>query len=272
MKIRPGGYSLIEALIVIAISSTIFLGVAVLFGGSRQNVDFNQAKIELETKLKGYVNHVSTGTFAGNNTHRCSQHPTTFRPILTAQAGITSGSSEKCIYLGKALQTIDGSNKIYVYDVLGLRNKHDGAVDSQKPAANYEEARPEPAGEVTAGPGTFNFLFVEEYEIPSGLRIVYSQVSGTAANILKIYSSLDGGSARGVKVYSNEYQASSGEERSMRLRNCIRESTGVCQVQRALEADGWDLCVENTDGTKRSKLNVKPTSTGIVTTMTDGVC
>ena len=200
-----GGYTLIEALIVVAISSTIFLGVIVVFGDSRQDVDFSQAKIDIETKLKGYVNQVSTGTFQGNTTHSCGRHPATGRPILTAAAGVTSGSSEKCTYLGKALQTIPGSNKIYVYDILGLRNKHDpGGFDTGEPAINYDEARPEPAGTITAGPGSFDFLFVEEYELPSGLEIVYGRVGADQADILKIYSSLGTGSSssRGITVYS----------------------------------------------------------------------
>lgn len=284
MKRDSGGYSLIEALIVIAVSSTIFLGVATLFRGSRQSVDFNQAKIDVETKIKGYVNQVSTGTFQGNNTHICSRNGATGRPILVASGGVSTGSNEKCVYIGKALQFIEGTGRVYVYDVLGLRNKHVSGTDTGQAAANYSEAMTEPAGCLSSPPtpscpvepaaGNFTFLFVEEYDLPSGLRILYSRVSGNRANILKIYSSLQNGSAssKGVSVYSNDYQANSGDQKSNNLRNCLQEAGGACSTKYELESTGWDVCIENSDATKRTKMNIKPTSSGIVTTMTDGEC
>lgn len=284
MKRDPGGYSLVEALIVIAISSTIFLGVATLFRGSRQNVDFNQAKIEIESKIKGYVNQVSTGTFQGNSTHTCSRSGSSGRPILTASSGVTAGSNEKCVYIGKALQFLEGTGKVYVYDVLGLRNKHVSGTDTGQAAANYSEAMPEPAGCLSSPPtpscplepgaGNFTFLFVEEYDLPSGLIVLYSRVNGNRANILKVYSSLQNGgtSSKGVTIYSNDYQANSGDQKSSSLRNCLQETGGACSTKYDLEATGWDICVENSDATKRTKMNIKPTSSGIVTTMTDGEC
>lgn len=278
MNYSLGGYTLIEALMVVAITSTIFIGVTTLFSGSRETVDFNQAKTDIDTKMKSYVNQVSTGAFAGSTTHRCSLAADASgnqRTVLTfVAAGVTPGGSDKCIYLGKAILAYPGATKLYVYDVLGLRNKHNGAADSGEPARSYEDSNPEPAGE-SGGAGGFTYLFVEEYDLPADLRINYSQAGGTRANILKIYSNLSNNtnSSRGVSVFANQFTATSSDVSSARLRDCIHAlSGGPCDSVIELESAGWDLCVQNSNDTKRAKINVKPTATGIVTKVTDGVC
>jgi type II secretory pathway pseudopilin PulG len=278
MNYSLGGYTLIEALMVVAITSTIFIGVTTLFTGSRENVDFNQAKVDIDTKMKSYVNQVSTGAFAGSTTHRCSLAADSGgnqRTVLTLEAGgVTPGSSNKCIYLGKAILAYPGATKLYIYDVLGLRNKHSGAVDSGQPARSYEDSNPEPAG-TSSGAGGFSYLFVEEYDLPADLRINYAQAGGTTANILKIYSSLNSNnsSSRGISVFANQFTATASDVSSARLRGCIHAlSGGPCASVIELESIGWDLCIQNSGNTKRAKINIKPTATGVVTKVTDGVC
>jgi type II secretory pathway pseudopilin PulG len=278
MKYSLGGYTLIEALMVVAITSTIFIGITTLFSGSRETVDFNQAKVDIDTKMKSYANQVSTGTFAGSTTHRCSLAADSSgnqRTILTfVAAGVTPGASDKCIYLGKAILTYPGATKLYIYDVLGLRNKHNGAVDSAQPARSYEDSNPEPAGE-SGGAGGFSYLFVEEYDLPADLRVNYAQANGTTAHILKIYSNLNSSnnSSRGVSVFANQFTATVSDVSSSRLRDCIHGLPGgPCANVIGLESAGWDLCVQNSNDTKRAKINIKPTATGVVTKVTDGVC
>lgn len=266
MKRSLSGYTLIEALIVIAVTSTIFVGAVRIFDGARDDVDFMQAKADIDSKIKGYVNEVSTGVFDGSTSYSCQRDSTGY-PILISP---TPSISAQCIYLGKALQAIDGSNVIYVYDVLGLKNN----AATGLPATTYEEVMPEPAGELAGGSGPFSYLFVDEYTLPNDLRIAYSRVNGQAANILKIYSNIttNNTSSRGILVYSNDYQAGNNEAKSQRLRNCIREDGGICETRYSLEKPGWDLCVQNSNGSKRAKLNIKPTATGVITSLQDGVC
>lgn len=293
MKRSPGGYTFIEALMVVAISATIFIGVTTMFSGSREKVDFNQAKADIDTKLKGYVNQVSTGTFAGNTTHGCSRHTglgseAYGRPKVIPAAGITSGSNETCIYLGKALQIIEDSDKIYVYEVLGIRNKYSADVDTGMSVTTYNEAMPSPAGDPT-GSGDFKWYFVEEYTLPAGLITAHAKVNGNTANVLMIYGNLSNNtSSRGVNVFSHDYQYNNdcGHSNytgpvnavytdscgSTRMYNCIRQVNNHCLTTYSLESNGWDLCVQNSNNTKRARISVKPTSTGLVTKVSDGTC
>lgn len=272
MNRSPAGYTLIEAVIVVAVSSVIFIGVTTIFAGSREDVDFNQAKADIDTKFKGYANQVSTGTFAGSTTHRCSiSSGADKRPVLTAAAGVTPGTSDKCVYVGKAIATHTGADKLYIYDVLGLRNK----TDSSEPARSYADAKLEPAGQINSATGDFEFLFIEEYRLPSDLTVVSAQTGGTTANMLKIYSNLDStnSSSRGIKMMTNDFTATVTDVTTdkSRLRGCIQQS-GICTAPIALESAVWDLCVQNSGNSKRAKFSIKPTAIGVVTKVTDGGC
>lgn len=272
-----GGYTLIEALIVVAVSSTIFIGITTFFAGSRENVDFNQAKTDIDTKLKAYVNEVSTGVFAGSTSHSCAATASggKQRPLLTAVSGATPGTSDDCVYLGKAVLAYPGATDLYIYDILGLRNKYSGSADTGQPARSFADANPEPAGENTGpGAGTFNYLFVETYRLPAGLRVGYAQTQGNDAHILKIYSSLSEqtSASRTVSVFANSFTAAASDVSSNRLRDCIHQENGVCTTVYDLQSNGWDLCFQNEDNSRRAKLNIKPTSNGIVSKLIDGTC
>lgn len=273
MKRTSSGYTLIEALMVVAISSTIFLGAATLFNGRRHTIDFGQAVSDLQSKMRSYATEVSTGVFRGNTTHSCSQHAITLRPTLTEEAGMTINSNQDCIYLGKAIQLINGTSTLYIYDVLGLRNVHSGTTDTDMPVTSIAEARPEAAGTVGIAPGSFSFLFVDKYELLNGATVVSAKRVATASNILKIYANMQSGasSTRGINAYTHDYPSVPNDQESTRLRNCINE-TGLCSTAQNIDETGWDLCIQSADGSQRSKLSLKPTLSGIVTTTSDEQC
>jgi len=276
MRKSPGGYTIIEVMLVLAISSVMFVGVLGIFGSRRQGVEFSQAIYDLQSKIRQFSTQISAGNFLETSSYTCTQNPTTQRPALSPGTGGTN-TNQDCIYLGKVLLPVPSSSDIYVYDILGLRNIHSGLTDTGVSVQTLSDARPEPAGSLSAG-GTFTYLFSDKYTLPNGVKILSAKTNGASGGILKIYSTLQNNntSSRGLSAYSSNYTYSSGDEQtgaetSATLRNCIEE-TSACTTTYNLENTGWDLCVQGTDSSRKAILTIKPSATGLVTKLSITSC
>lgn len=267
---RKNGYTLIEVLLVLSISSLLFIGATSIFGSRRQGVEFSQSIYDIQSKVKQYSTNVSTGNFLETSSYTCEQNAVTQRPALKLQAGTSSNSSQDCVYLGKALLPVIGSSDIYVYDVLGLRNIHNGLIDTGEYVQSITDAKPEPAGSID-GAGNFTYLFSEKYTLQNGVRIISATTGASVSGILKIYSTLQNNntSSRGLTAYSSNYTYQVGDEQtalesSARLRNCIREAT-ACTTTYNIESAGWNLCLQGASASNKAILTVKPSANGLVT-------
>jgi prepilin-type N-terminal cleavage/methylation domain-containing protein len=278
MKKGPRGYTIVEVLLVLAISSVLFLGVTTIFGSGRKNTEFSQAIYDIQSKVKQYAVQVSTGNFLETTQYTCAQSPSSLRATLTLGASASTNSNQDCIYLGKALLPVIGSSDIYVYDVLGLRNAHNGITDTGLYVKNVGEAMPEPAGSRDAG-NAFTYLFTDKYTLANGTKILSAKTNGTPGGILKIYSTFQNNNttSRGITAYSNTYtyqagdeQASGFAETNARLRNCIEE-VSTCVTATDLTVNGWQLCIQ-TDSAHQGILTVKPSSNGLITKVTITSC
>jgi len=275
------GYTIVEVLIVLTVSSVLFFGVYSIFAPRRQGVEFSQGIYDVQSKIEQLANQVSTGNFLEVTSYTCAQNAITQRPSLTASgSAVRTNSNQDCIYLGKALQPVIGSSDMYIYDILGLRNVHSGLSDTGESVQTIAEAKPEPAGSVN-GAGNFQYLYSDKYTVPNGLKIISAKTNGSSGGILKLYSTLQNNntSARGISAYSSNYTYQAGDEQpsnganetSSRLRNCIEEIS-ACTTVYPLEVNGWTLCLQGTDNTHTATLVVKPSATGIVTKLTVTAC
>jgi prepilin-type N-terminal cleavage/methylation domain-containing protein len=274
-KSRNNGYTLIEVMLVLAISSLLFIGATSIFGSRRSGVEFTQSIYDIESKVKQYSTQVSTGNFLETSDYTCSQLASTQRPILKLEAS-SSNSNQDCIYIGKALLPVIGSGDIYIYDVLGLRNIHNGLVDTGESVQDVADAKPEPAGYMSAA-NVFTYLFSEKYTLQNGATIISATNNGNPAGILKIFSTLQNNntSSRGITAYSNNFTYAAGDEQTgaesnSRLRNCI-EGIGGCSNDPVsanyykLDVNAWNLCLRGADDSKKAILNIKPSANGLVT-------
>ncbi len=104
--IRPlknSGYTLLEALIFIVISSFIFISAFAMFNGRQGQVQYRQSVRELDSKIQTVINDVSTGFFP-NTEFSCSlgdfgDTQLNIEPISSNQ----QGTREECVFVGKAV-------------------------------------------------------------------------------------------------------------------------------------------------------------------------
>lgn len=139
---RHDGYTIIEVVIFLTISSVLLLSVLTLFNGRIQSSQFSQAVRSLDATIKSTANEASTGTFAESQDFSCTVSPTgqiTTNPLQPGEQGTRSA----CIFAGKLVNFgVDGSgctnpvsasqcSNTDIYTVVGRRiGSSDGKVST----------------------------------------------------------------------------------------------------------------------------------------------
>lgn len=135
------GYTLIEVMIVLAISGGLLAAAMFLIAGQRQRTEFSQAIREIDSQIQEVINNVGTGYYANTGNFICDG--TTGRPRLQTATGDTQGTNKDCIFIGRVLQFgVNGSNgEAYnVINVVGLKQYLSGATYKQ--SQSFAEAKP----------------------------------------------------------------------------------------------------------------------------------
>lgn len=263
------GYTIIEVLIVLAISSAILTSSVALFGGRRGETEFPQAVYDLQSKLQSYAAQVSSAALPSGEAYSCGvsglMPDGKVYPVLTT-VSVTAEptTNQDCIYLGQAVQIIPTGDTLYAYPVYGLRTIHNGAVDSGDFPSTAAQANPEPALDADG-----KFLLVEPYQLLNGLRVVFARLSGSTAeqDLLTLYSSLQSSNTSGNEIIATSLAAEffQADIQSSSLRSCIEAGSCAAGGAVSLINQSWDLCVRNASGDKQAQLAVQATATGITT-------
>lgn len=273
------GYTVIEVMIVLAVTMVLFFSVVTLFSGRQGKTQFKQSMFDLESAIQSYANQVSTGTFPDADEYSCQAKdfgsPYGLRPYLTA-GGQDQGTSQDCLYVGRVIQAVPGASSLYVYNVLGLRESNG------QPASSLSQASPEVALNDTAS----QYLLMDTYKLLSGTTVHFSKnytsaASGTRADLLQLYNSFQNNSSNAQAISASVvtgYDSSepSGSNVDANFRKCIELNTSpstVCQNPAPVGDYGWQLCVhESGSSGQQAELTVKSTATGITTNLNLNGC
>lgn len=131
---RSGGYTIVETLIFLAVSSALFVSAMILINGRQGKTEFSQAARNFEIELQGIANDVSTGYYSnapntsGNYIKCTAGTPVT---ITTPDTTDKQGANQACIFIGRSLQiSADANvNQYKVFTLVGKRESSPG-VDS----------------------------------------------------------------------------------------------------------------------------------------------
>lgn len=99
-SVRQDGYTIIEVIIFLTISSVLLLSVLQLFNGRIQGTQFSQSVQALDSKIRTTANEASTGTFGGSQPFSCTVSATgdiTTNPLQPGE----QGTRTNCIFAGK---------------------------------------------------------------------------------------------------------------------------------------------------------------------------
>ena len=252
---RPFGYTIVEVMIVLAVSGVTFLIAAVFVGGKQASTAFDQGVYEMASRLQDVADQVAAGQYSdipfgcsvsvvGGGS--VSQNKLT---ITAPGSGVTSteGTNQHCTFIGKLVHFNAGGDSTK-YEIFSLGGSVD-AVDGS-PATSLAEAAPTP---IVSQDGTSVNLTLQS-DTPDSLQIDGLHVTNP-----------DGSTYSGA-VYGIAYTQSLGATTSLAGQTSYTSGTQSVQLayDPTLTQNGSNAITDSTGGA-----NYQPAATASMC-LTDG--
>jgi len=145
------GFTIVETLIVLAVTAALFIAAASLVSGRQNKTQFMTAINSLQQQLQQAINETSSGYYPNNNTFTCSGGALNSPPTFTSTAA-AQGTNNGCIFLGKIIQFGLASDKSQFGIVPVVGNQLDGNSPSLKVARTFPRAMYPASGELSYVP------------------------------------------------------------------------------------------------------------------------
>ncbi|HSX06134.1 MAG TPA: type II secretion system protein [Candidatus Saccharimonadia bacterium] len=101
-RAASGGFTIVEVMIVLAVTGIMFVAAAILINGRQNKTEFTTAINDLQQQLQQIVNETISGYYPNNGNFICNGSAT---GSVTFTAGSNKqGTNGGCIFMGKALQ------------------------------------------------------------------------------------------------------------------------------------------------------------------------
>jgi prepilin-type N-terminal cleavage/methylation domain-containing protein len=147
--LKARGFTIIETLIVLAITGGLFAAVALSISGKQGRTQFEQSVNDVKAQIEQVINDVAVGFYPNTNNFRCQAGG--FGPVLST--GTTAqGENTGCVFLGRVIQFgISGTDpeQFRIYTVTGLQRTTAGAE-----VTSYAQALPQVVAPTPAAPST----------------------------------------------------------------------------------------------------------------------
>jgi type II secretory pathway pseudopilin PulG len=173
---RVEGFTIFETLIVLAVTTFLFVGAAAVISGRQANTQFSQGLRDVQSRVQTAISEVDSGSYVNNGNFDCSVSGTGPRitPGSTAQ-----GSNEACLYLGKVLHMAVGASPpetANIYTIVGLRRDTTGAQ-----VTSLAAAKPRLIAQGFGDPGTMP-QSIDTITMPYGLTVSAMYYNNNPAN------------------------------------------------------------------------------------------
>ena len=97
------GFTIVEVMIVLAVSGGLFVAAAILISGKQNQAAFNQAIQQIQSQIQQVTGDVANGFFPSNANFQCSANAG--GPVVLTSGGANAqGSNAGCVFAGKVLQ------------------------------------------------------------------------------------------------------------------------------------------------------------------------
>jgi hypothetical protein len=290
MQRVPLGYTIIEVIIFLAISTAILLTTIGFISGSEGHNRFSQSMRDTQSKIQDIINDIPTGVSGASvNVDAHCKFTAGLAQIDDGPAPNNGGpfNTSNCVFLGKAIQFTDKNwpdqaapGKIYFYSVFGTRSTTT-ALGDIKEVSNLDEANVFAAvgnGGCNTCSGTKDFT--EVYNIPGNSRVKsilnssgvggggsFSHLAGFYLSFNQLFGT-ESGSAN-VRAYQyplngNRDPANVATASGQDAYDCLRLATinGVtCAPQAPVEnwprpLTDWQICFYNTNNTDQAVITI----------------
>ncbi len=259
------GYTILELLIVIAVSAAMFFTAIIAFNGRQQEVQFTQAVRDFDSRLIDLTNDVSTGFFNNDGNQACTVISDVIQFVGSPDE---QGSNDDCVFIGKVLQFRPGSGPPGEYDemnvitVVGKRKATSGELSN-----SLVDSAPK------AAPNS-----VETIALDWGLRVTkvfVTDSSGANTNIgaVGLFTAFTTFAAEENAVISNNQQVRHMGIAGSTFGMTADDSgvfTPIANIASEPNGDAVTICLQKADQTKRAAIVIGKDGTRGTTVQFDG--
>ena len=122
---RAGGYTVIETMVYLAVTSALFVAVATIISGQQGRTEFTQTVREVESRVRDLVNDIETGYYPSQQNFSCQTTNESGRetPRISTASSDDLGTNSECVFLGQAFHFPINQNpqSLQVYTVVANR-------------------------------------------------------------------------------------------------------------------------------------------------------
>jgi type II secretory pathway pseudopilin PulG len=136
------GYTIVEVMIFLAISSLMFIMAAGFISGRQARSEFRQGMNDINSQVQQTINDVSNGFYPSNGDFACSADNSGSTPTFPNGANVT-GTNKGCTFIGKVMQFGVGSpdsTTYNVYSIVGRQFQTDNK--SLTPPTKFSQVKP----------------------------------------------------------------------------------------------------------------------------------
>lgn len=244
MKNR-GGFTIVETIITLAVSSVLFVTVMLLFSGRQGRIEFYQGLRDVDVQIRDIANDVRNGyipTVSGG--FSCSFDD-------SGVVSITSGSSgaNNCIFAGKAIFIDSEGGQIITYTLAGRQK-----------ATNLVELTPKI---IANGTGVDTS---ESYKLPAGLKLVKSDKTILNGYLIGLFFDLSKVGLTGSPVIATAKKPA-GDDYAGRQQTIESIVVGSGLVLSPITDAGIKLCFKSGTSDQYGNIIINKTVNGISTSV-----
>lgn len=125
------GFTVVETLIVLAVTGSLFVSAALLINGRQNKTDFQVGSRNLQQQFQQIINEARTGYYPNSGTLKCERAPGASQPLTLSTVSVEQGTNGACIFAGKTLVfngSAAGKSQYSVYSLAGQRST-DGSTE-----------------------------------------------------------------------------------------------------------------------------------------------
>lgn len=130
-KLVSSGYTIVEVMIVLAVSGLLLITVMASISGEQAKTEFTAAMRDFESRIQDVLNDTATGTFVPAASG-CTVTPGASGGPVVGGAAADQGTNQDCVFVGKAIQFrptgAGNEGKFDIYTIVGRREIGTGAA------------------------------------------------------------------------------------------------------------------------------------------------
>lgn len=210
---KSRGFTMVEVLIVLAVTSAMLVMASVIISGRVAKTEFSVGSRQIRQDIEDVFNQAGSGFSGSQSNFRCSGN-ISGQPLLSAVSS-ESGTNASCVFVGKVMIFGTNAARVSSMRVIPLAGNRQTQIGGQlQNITSVTQARPIAIAPSSIASGVPDQS--EKIELPRGFEFAGSWISGAAGLQPKIavaiLSDLQGGEAQHFSVYTIDSWAPGNSE------------------------------------------------------------